>query len=148
MHNSDRSGQEKTMSDKSIELDIELEKEKELDIEHYKEENKQENYDYSSVIKYLNEKANKKFRTVESNTKYIRSRYKEGYKLEDFKKVIDTKVDEWKDTAWIDNRNGKTVSGNDMLRPSTLFGSKFDGYLNQTNQKKKITKSKVILEYS
>lgn len=44
----------------------------------------------------------------------------EGYTLDDFKKVVDLKFDEWKATDM-----------SKYIRPETLFGNKFDGYLNQ-----------------
>lgn len=48
-------------------------------------------------------------------------RLNEGFDIEDFRKVIDTKVDAWK--------NDETM--NTYLRPATLFGPKFEGYLNE-----------------
>lgn len=47
----------------------------------------------------------------------------ENFTEEDFKKVIDIKTKEWK--------NDKTMCK--YLRPETLFGTKFEGYLNQEN---------------
>lgn len=73
-----------------------------------------------AVIDYLNEKAGKNFKLVESNKKHINARIKEGFKLEDFKKVIDNKVTEWKNDDKM----------NQYLRPETLFSSKFQSYLN------------------
>lgn len=52
-------------------------------------------------------------------------RLNEGFDIEDFKKVIDTKVDAWK--------NDETM--NTYLRPATLFGPKFEGYLNEKPRK-------------
>ena len=75
---------------------------------------------YKEVIEYLNEKAGKNFKLVESNKKHINARIKEGFKLEDFKKVIDNKVTEWKNDDKM----------NQYLRPETLFSSKFQSYLN------------------
>lgn len=77
---------------------------------------------YSDVISYLNEKADKNYKVIPTHTKFIEARIKEGnYVLEDFKKVIDTKVATWKGTP-----------DHDMhLRPETLFGNKFEGYLNE-----------------
>ncbi|QQV88003.1 replication initiation protein [Staphylococcus phage PMBT9] len=78
-------------------------------------------YPYSDVIDYLNERTGKQYKsTTKKNQTVIRARIDEGFTLEDFKKVIDNKVAEWK--------------GTDMekyLRPETLFGTKFEGYLNQ-----------------
>ncbi|WP_432368730.1 conserved phage C-terminal domain-containing protein [Staphylococcus chromogenes] len=78
-------------------------------------------YPYSDVIDYLNKQTGKQYKsTTKKNQTVIRARSDEGFNLDDFKKVIDNKVAEWK--------------GTDMekyLRPETLFGTKFEGYLNQ-----------------
>lgn len=100
-------------------------------------------YDYKSVIDYLNLKTGKSFKNVEGNNKFIRSRYNEGYELEDFKTVIDNMVTEWSGTEWYNN--GKLVTGDSLLRPQTLFGNKFDSYLNKDVKKKEISD---IIEYS
>lgn len=78
-------------------------------------------YPYRDVINYLNQQTDKHYKsTTKKNQTVIRARTDEGFTLDDFKKVIDNKVSEWK--------------GTDMekyLRPETLFGTKFEGYLNQ-----------------
>ena len=80
---------------------------------------------YSLVIDYLNSKANTKFRASTKNTQsYINARVREGYKLEDFIIVIDTKCNDWLGTDW-----------ERYLRPATLFGTKFENYLNEANKK-------------
>ncbi|WP_459127743.1 conserved phage C-terminal domain-containing protein [Latilactobacillus curvatus] len=78
---------------------------------------------YKKIIDYLNEKTGRTFRNVESNKKLIRARWHEGYQLDDFKKVIDNKV--------IDANDSKSYFDGKFLQPSTLFGNKFDQYLNQ-----------------
>lgn len=83
---------------------------------------------YSAVIDYLNKKAEKRFKTTSGNTKWIQARLSEGFVLDDFKKVIDIKTLKWKNDP--DN--------NKFLRPETLFGNKFDGYLNEKIITKKI----------
>ena len=73
------------------------------------------------VVDYLNQAAGTAFRKTSKDTKkHIRARFNDGYTLDDFKTVIDHKVTEWKGTEF-----------ERFLRPSTLFGSKFEGYLNQ-----------------
>src|SRR5690625_2437027 len=95
------------------ELDRELDRE--LDIE-------KELIPYVEIITYLNDVASKNYRTSTQKTKtLIKARWNEGFRLEDFKKVIDTKNNEWK--------NDKSMSK--FIRPDTLFGTKFEGYLNQ-----------------
>lgn len=98
------------------------------------EEDKEEEQDkirdkesiYTSVISYLNEKAGTKYRATTSKTQaLIRAREREGFTLDDFKAVIDKKCAEW--------------MGCDMekyLRPETLFGPKFEGYLNEKGRGK------------
>ncbi|QGJ84843.1 hypothetical protein [Lactococcus phage P1045] len=81
---------------------------------------------YSEIISYLNEKAGRSFKTTEAHKRFIKARWNEDYKLDDFKKVVDNKVADW---------TGKTINGQPAekyLQPSTLFGTKFDNYLNQT----------------
>ena len=81
---------------------------------------------YSEIISYLNEKTGRSFRTTEAHKRFIKARWNEDYKLDDFKKVVDNKVADW---------TGKTINGQPAekyLQPSTLFGTKFDNYLNQT----------------
>ena len=80
---------------------------------------------YSEIIEYLNYKANTKYRVNNKKTRAsINARITEGFNVEDFKKVIDIKTAEWLNTNM-----------QQYLRPETLFGTKFEGYLNQ-----KITK--------
>lgn len=77
---------------------------------------------YKPVINYLNEKADRNFKhTTKSTQSHINARVEEGFTLEDFKKVIDVKVKEWQH----DNKMNK------FIRPQTLFGTKFESYLNQ-----------------
>ena len=80
-------------------------------------------------VVYLNQVANKRFKFVDKTKRLLLARFKEGYTLEDFKQVIDIKTAEWKDSPEFSK----------YLRPETLFGTKFDGYL---NQKPKIIKGK------
>ena len=73
------------------------------------------------IINYLNLKANTKYRYTANTTKeLIRLRWDEKNTLDDFKTVIDKKCAEWIGTEF-----------EKFLRPSTLFSTKFEGYLNQ-----------------
>ncbi|GGP17279.1 conserved phage C-terminal domain-containing protein [Oceanobacillus neutriphilus] len=77
---------------------------------------------YVEIINYLNDATGKKYRSSTNKTKTtIKARWNEGFRLDDFKKVIDTKTTEWKSDAKMSQ----------YLRPETLFGNKFEGYLNQ-----------------
>lgn len=88
-------------------------------------------YQYGEVVDYLNLRAGTRYRSTSEDTrKHIRARIDEGYTLEDFKTVIDHKAAEWKGTEW-----------EKFLRPSTLFGSKFESYLNQREEQKQAKKT-------
>lgn len=81
---------------------------------------------YKEIVDYLNEKTGKNFKHKTAKTrKFIEARWNQDFRLDDFKKVIDVKTDEWLNT-----------DSDKYLRPETLFGTKFEGYL---NQKKKST---------
>lgn len=83
--------------------------------------NEKENIPYKEIIDYLNLKANKKYKYTKATISKINARYKEGFTLEDFKQVIDTKCSQWLNDSKMKQ----------YLRPETLFGTKFEGYLNE-----------------
>ncbi|MCU5754189.1 conserved phage C-terminal domain-containing protein [Lactococcus lactis] len=91
---------------------------------------------YSEILDYLNKKTSRRFRDVEANKKLIRARWNEGYKLDDFKVVIDNMVVNWS------GKNFNGVPAENYLQPKTLFSNKFDSYLNQTQIKS--TSDKVV----
>jgi uncharacterized phage protein (TIGR02220 family)/predicted phage replisome organizer len=105
----------------ATEEDIEEDKDKEKEI-------------YISVVSYLNEKAGTAYKHTTAKTKSaIKARISEGFKLDDFKTVIDKKCAEWIGDPKMEK----------YLRPETLFGPKFEGYLNakvskQTSGNKRI----------
>lgn len=72
------------------------------------------------VVDFLNSETGKNFRwQTQATQRFINARLTEGFVLKDFRRVIEHKTSEWK--------------GTDMekyLRPETLFGTKFEGYLN------------------
>lgn len=76
---------------------------------------------YKDIVEYLNQKCNKNFRySTKATQRFINARLNEDFTLEDFKKVIDIKSSQW--------------LGGEMeqyLRPQTLFGTKFESYLNE-----------------
>ena len=73
------------------------------------------------IIKYLNQKTGKNFREGKETLRHIRARWNAGYRLEDFQRVIDIKTEQWL-------KDPKMAK---YLRPETLFGTKFDSYLNE-----------------
>ena len=77
---------------------------------------------FQEVIDYLNLKTGSNYRVSSKKTKdLIKARFNEGFTLEDFKVVIDKKT-----IDWLQDKDFKKY-----LRPETLFGTKFEGYLNQ-----------------
>lgn len=75
----------------------------------------------AEIVSYLNEKAGTSYKASSKDTREkINARLKEGFTVEDFKTVIDKKCGEW--------LNDPKMS--QYLRPLTLFGTKFEGYLN------------------
>lgn len=79
-----------------------------------------------AVIDYLNKTIGAKYKSRTKKTvELVRARANEGFTLEDFQLVISKKSAEWLNTDMAK-----------FLRPETLFGTKFEGYLNQTEVKK------------
>ena len=73
------------------------------------------------VIDRLNDRAGTNYKeSTEKTKRLIHARLKEGFSLEDFNRVIDKKCREWSNTEMAK-----------YLRPETLFGTKFESYLNQ-----------------
>lgn len=103
---------------------------KELDIDKEKERDKEkkdivpdksDTIPYQSILAYLNQQAQTAYRaTSKATQQLIKARFNEGFTEQDFYKVIDNKV-----ATWLNNEFAK------YLRPQTLFGTKFEGYLNE-----------------
>jgi len=72
------------------------------------------------ILDYLSEKKQSKisFKPTTSNLSEIRTRLKEKYSIDDCKRVIDYLVGEWKSDKM-----------RKYIRPRTIFGNKFNGYL-------------------
>lgn len=104
------------------------EKEKELELELNININNIPSSPYKEIIDYLNIKAKTNYKSTTKKTQtLIKARINEGFTINDFKTVIDHKVDDW-----LNDRNMR-----EYLRPETLFGTKFEGYLNQRPKKTK-----------
>lgn len=77
---------------------------------------------FTEIIDYLNTRLCSNYRASTSKTRTkITARWNEGFRLEDFFTVIDKKCVEWMGDKKMER----------YLRPSTLFGPKFEEYLNQ-----------------
>lgn len=95
----------------ALEEDIEKETDKEI---------------YISIVDYLNEKAGTGYKATSKKTQScIHARLAEGFTIDDFKTVIEKKCAEWIGTEW-----------EKFIRPETLFGTKFESYLNAKVTKK------------
>jgi uncharacterized phage protein (TIGR02220 family) len=84
------------------------------------EQQKPDPIPYSKIISHLNTACGCQYKASSRSTKdKIKARWNEGFRLQDFVAVIDFKFAEW--------------AGDDkmcrFLRPETLFGTKFEGYL-------------------
>ena len=89
------------------------------------------------IVDYFNRVTGKSYRASSRTTKaHIEARLNEGFVLEDFKKVIDVKTAEWKNDQKMCN----------YLRPETLFGTKFESYLNQNTKSQKGEQAKALLK--
>lgn len=80
----------------------------------------------SEIINYLNSKANKSFKSKSSSAKkFVSGRLRDGYTLDDFKRVVDIKAAQWLNNPEM----------NAYLRPSTLFSAtNFENYLNENRK--------------
>ena len=63
---------------------------------------------------------------MQKKTTSLKSGAWKGFVIDDFKKVIDNMAAEWMGTEW-----------EKYLRPETLFGTKFESYLNRKPKEKK-----------
>ena len=75
-----------------------------------------------NVLTALNSICDKSFRPTQGNMKFINARCNEKYKFEDFVSVIKFKQEQW----------ANDVKMRAYLRPETIFGTKFDSYLQES----------------
>ena len=84
------------------------------------------------IVNHLNDVLNKNYKHTGQKIKsLINARLKEGFTLKDFQKVHIVKFSEWNNTDM-----------QKYLRPETLYGTKFESYLNQ--ELSEYEKAKVI----
>lgn len=77
---------------------------------------------YNEIIEYLNSVAGTRYQANSKTTrKHINARLSDGYTVDDFKEVINKKCRQWM-------RDPKMAK---FIRPETLFGTKFEAYLNE-----------------
>lgn len=81
---------------------------------------------YKTIVDFLNEKAGTNYRSTSQKTQtLIKARMNEGFQIQEFKRVIENKVNDWKNNEKMQR----------YLRPETLFSPKFEGYLNEKPKK-------------
>ncbi|SOC06352.1 uncharacterized phage protein (TIGR02220 family) [Ureibacillus xyleni] len=96
---------------------------------------------YKSIVDYLNEKAGTSYRYTSKKTRQlIRARFQEGFTEDDFQTVIIKKV-----CSWLHDEKM-----NKFLRPETLFGTKFESYLNEKvgGQHAKIKRNQTTTQFT
>jgi predicted phage replisome organizer/uncharacterized phage protein (TIGR02220 family) len=112
-------------------LDIDLDKD--IDIEKINN-----TIPFSEIIFHLNEIAKTNYKSSSKKTKdLITARWNDGFTIDDFKTVINKKA-----TEWINNKEMCK-----FLRPETLFGTKFESYLNQRDVKQNETNKSIYEGY-
>lgn len=80
---------------------------------------------YESIVAYLNKQASTHYKPTTPKTRdLIKARWNEGFREEDFKRVIHNMIADWGGSDW-----------EKYLRPETLFGTKFESYLNRKPKK-------------
>ena len=97
------------------------------------EQQKQLQETAKQVLNTLNDVCGTSYRDTNSNIRLIVSRLKEGFTIDDFNLVIESKYSEWGEKPIIFS-NGQLSSA--YLRPETLFGQKFDSYLQVAKMKR------------
>ena len=84
-----------------------------------------ENVPFSEIVTLLNSATGKSFKATTKKTRTcIRARWHEGFRLDDFEQVIAGRVAAW-------GNGGKMA---EYLRPETVFGQKFEGYLQASKE--------------
>lgn len=79
----------------------------------------------NKIIEYLNHRTGKKYSVKTKKTAQLIHRLLDnGFTVDDFKKVIDIKTQQW--------LNNEKM--NQYLRPRTLFSEKFEDYLNESSK--------------
>lgn len=96
-------------------------RDRDIDRVRERDKDRDKDRDTENIISFLNSTTGSKYKASTDKTRrLIAARLAEGFTVDDFKTVITKKAKEWQ--------------GTDMaqyLRPETLFGTKFEGYLNQ-----------------
>ena len=116
---------EKPLSENRTQLNTNTLNTKELNTKVIKDivpEQEQEPIPFAEIITYFNEVAGTHYLLRGKEIKkFIKARWNDGFRLEDFKTVLDKKAGQWKNDAKMSK----------YLRFETLFSNKFESYLNE-----------------
>lgn len=94
--------------------------------EDKEEERERDKEIYISIVSHLNQKAGTAYKpTTKKTQSLIKARLNDGFSPDDFMRVIDNMCAEWIGDAKMQA----------YLRPETLFGTKFESYLNRRTQR-------------
>jgi uncharacterized phage protein (TIGR02220 family) len=86
---------------------------------------------FKDIIDHLNDITGQNYKhTTQKNQELIEARWNEGFRLEDFKVVHVKKAGTWLGTKWAA-----------YLRPITLYGTKFESYLNEIPEDKRFSET-------
>jgi len=92
---------------------------------------------YQEIIDLLNKHSGKRYLSTTAATREkIKARWEEGFRISDFEKVIKIKCSQWKDDPEMQK----------YLRPITLFSPKFEGYLNENEEKRHPKMERIVDE--
>ena len=115
---------EKPLSENRTQLNTNTLNTKELNTKVIKDivQEQEEPIPYAEIITYFNEVAGTHYLLRGREIKrFIKARWNEGFRLDDFKTVLDKKTAQWKNDAKMSK----------YLRFETLFSNKFESYLNE-----------------
>ena len=117
---------EKPLSENRTQLNTNTLNTKELNTKVIKDivPEQEEPIPYAEIITYFNEVAGTHYLLRGKEIKkFIKARWNDGFRLEDFKTVLDKKAGQWKNDAKMSK----------YLRFETLFSNKFESYLNEVS---------------
>lgn len=108
--------------DKDMDMDKEQEQDNKRGIQGGNKKSTKLNPDEVEVLNYLNTVSGKSYKPIEKNFKFIRSVLK-NFTVDEAKAVVDLKQSQWAHSEEMAK----------YIRPETIFGSKFESYLQETN---------------
>lgn len=78
---------------------------------------------FQKILDSLNDILKSHFKLTDKFSRLVKARWSEGFREDDFVAVVKAKANQWRGDPKMAQ----------YLRPETLFGTKFDGYLNEKN---------------